>query len=259
MSFKQSKFERPPVPEEEPEINKRKNQEEGEEKANEFRQFLAEQIMLPKEKWDEKFLKYVKEKSQEVEIEPQTPEEERKQVFERYLKNLDLRIEDLKDKRVLDLGSGKRSEFVRECINRGITQDICGLDKRIVPEEVEEALKPHLIKRDFIHEFPVKELDLIITHATLLSPNSETKKVIENALSVLKENGEIRLYPVATGPKENILKQYGYTPEEWEEFLDELSKESDVSYEIRPIDIVVEENKGVSLYQMVVIRKQEKR
>jgi len=229
--------------------------EENKNKINDFRRFLTTQILLPKEEWNERFVQYVKEKSQEEEPEPQTPEEEKQQVFERYLKALDFKIDDLEDKRVLDIGSGIRSEFVQECLDRGITQHIYGLDKRILPEKVEEKYRLNLIRGDYTQEFPVKNLDYVISHAALLKPSSETKKAIQNALSALKKGGEIRIYPIVLGPKETVVKHYGYTPEEWQKLIEGLGKEFGFSYKLRPIDIVIEEDKKPVLYQTLVVQK----
>ena len=108
----------------EPIIEKEK-EERTEENKPAFKKFLTEQISLPSEEWSEDFKKYVDEKYEKGkrEILDRSPEKQRKHDFERYLKGLDLNIEDLKDKKILDLGCGEEGSFVKECLNKKITKE----------------------------------------------------------------------------------------------------------------------------------------
>ena len=49
-------------------------------------------------------------------------------VFSRYLEDFDLKMEDLKDKAVLDVGSGMVPKFVEYCLENGITNKIYAID-----------------------------------------------------------------------------------------------------------------------------------
>src|SRR3989344_7813514 len=48
--------------------------------------------------------------------------------FKRYLKDFDLNIEDLRDKAILDIGSGMVPDFVEYCLKNGITNKIYAVD-----------------------------------------------------------------------------------------------------------------------------------
>ena len=231
----------------------------------ELRRFLAEQISLPREKWDKRFKDYIETKWQEEVkktggIPKPFPHEAREKDLKRYLEKLDLTIEELEGKRILDLGCGD-GNFVKECLDKKITEDIFGFDWRIEPEAVPSDYRGHLIRANFEEEFPMKTFDLIVSFAGVEAPSylgeeKNPKKTMLFALSALKENGEIRIFPVRKASPESGLLGVEYSRKKWQEVLEELEKEKGVKWELKPVDIkVAGVNKDVWLEELLIIKK----
>jgi len=221
-----------------------------------FREFLAEQISLPEKSWSQEFKDYVGKKYQEGKepIPERSPEKEQHLTFERYLKGLDLKEEDLKNKRILDLGCGEKGEFVRECLKRRLTAEAFGLDLKVRPKE-------RFIQGDFEKKIPLGNLDYIISFGGIEAPASvedvcDPKKTLENALNSLKQDGEIRIYPLRKAPPESELKGIEFSRKKWQEILEGLSLKGKIEYELRPIDIRVSGKKpDVWLEEILIIKK----
>jgi len=231
----------------------------------EFRNFLAEQVSLPREKWDERFKDYLEKKWQEETkkqggVPKPFPHETKEKDLKRYLEKLDLSIEELKGKRILDLGCGD-GNFVKECLDKKITEDAFGFDYRIEPEAVPSEYRGHLIRADFEEEFPMKTFDLIEAFASLEAPSfigekKNPKKSLLFALEALKEDGEIRIFPVRKAPPQSGLLGVEYSKKIWQEILRELKDEKGIKWESRPINIrVAGKNKDVWLEELLIIKK----
>lgn len=231
-------------------------------KKLEFEKFIP-QIRLPEEKWSEEFRRYIRKKSTEkkTEISEHSLEEKQRLTFERYLKGLGLKLEDLRGKSILDLGCGEGS-FVKECLDKGITNKIYGLDLRINPKIFGKKYENHFFQGNFEQEFPVGNLDLIISLAGVEAPtNEEDKRNIERALrqalNAIKKDGEIRIYPLRKAPPGSGLKGIEFARRKWEEVLEILS--SEIDYKLIPIDIKVSGKKpDVWLEEVLIIRRKEK-
>lgn len=218
------------------------------------RAFLAEQITLPSSEWSEEFKTLIEEKKREVQIEEDiSPEEERQRIYERYLHDLDLQEEDLRGKRVVDLGCGESATFVHGLVEKGITQEAYGFDR-----DVENMA--HTMRHDYTKKFPVEDIDIAISEGSLTSimytKPDVVEKVINNALDALKENGEIRVYPVfKASPDNDDVPGIHQAEADWEKLLRSLKN---IEYEFRPIDIEMSggHKNDIFLAEMLVIRKQ---
>ncbi len=237
-------------------------EEKKEEEKKQFRQFLAEQIVLPSDKWTEGFEEYVEEKNREEkerEEKELSPEEKRRLDFERYLKGLDLKLQDLEGKRVLDLGCGE-GNFVRQCLEEDISKEVYGLDLNIDQDEYQE----HFFEGDFEEELPVDNLDYVVSFGAIEAlsneeDKSDPKKPLLQAIQALKVGGEIRIFPVRKAPPESDLKGIDFSREKWMEILEDLSSENEISYELKPVDIRVSGKKpDVWLEEVLIIRKKER-
>lgn len=234
----------------------------------EFRKFLLEQIELPETEWQEEFEKYLKQKVKEKdEIKRQlqrkierSEKEVREQEFQRYLKGLDLEIKNLRRKRILDLGCGE-GNFVKECLRRGITDQIYGLDIRLDFREIEKEYQGYFIRSDFEKDLPLSNLDLIISVGALEAreEGSELRKpaqTIKWALGALRPSGEIRIYPIyrvspAGGPKG--IEQARY---QWAKVFEELNRQGGIEWQLRPVDIwVTGEKPDIWLEEVLIIKR----
>ncbi len=232
-------------------------------KSPEFRDWLESQAMSLPEKWDAGFRNYIDKKyteSQEQEGEKGNPERTRQDTWERYLDGLDLKEEDLKDRRVLDLGC-EAGDFVISCLDKDLTEDAYGLDMELKGEALEEKYKKHFFQGNFKDELPVKNLDYIFSiGAVSLFINKETVKpigeTIRNSIAVLNKGGEIRAYPMPRAPEHSDLRGAKESRKAILEILEKLKKELPIEYDFTPIDIKVSgKNKDMWLEDVLTIKK----
>lgn len=250
-----------------PEFGNKFEKIKEEKQSEKFREFLTEQIALPEREWSEEFKNYTKEKYKEqvAECPERSSEEEKRLIFQRYLKGLDLNLEDLKGKRILDLGCGEEGEFVEYCLDRDLAE-VYGLDLSIKPETIEKKYRNYLFKGSFEEELPVKNLDLAISFGAIEAPSNkdeldkmDPRKTLNSVLKSIKENGEIRIYPIRKAPPESKLKGVEFSRKKWLEILDDLSSQGLIRYELKPIDIRVGGKKpDVWLEEALILKKKLK-
>ena len=236
-----------------------------------FKNFLLEQISLPRDKWSDEFKEYVEEKRREAKAlendESPDPsfEENQIKVFNNYLR--DLNIEDnpeyFKDKVVIDLGCGE-GEFVLECLERGEVESIYGLDLSIKKELSSGSSKDNFIEGDFTKTFPFKKADCIISDGSindLIFDENESEnleKLFRNSLDILTENGEIRIAPLHKYYHSEIeLAGVDFSIDKLSKVLKKLSEENLIDFKFEPIDIQVsgKDYKDVWLWETLIIKK----
>jgi len=232
--------------------------------------FLQIQIHLPSDQWDERFRelieKLIKERQnqehQNNKLEEKSPEALRESTFRRYLKGLGLSEEELKDKRVLDLGCGEHGEFIRYLIENGITQKAYGIDLRFDESSVKDELKSHFFKTNFEEIFPVGNLDYIISVGAVSNgiwageEVMNISRIIENSLNALKEGGVILIYPIQESAKATPLSGLLASKQKWDELIKKISQKHNVECEIKPRNIkVIGKNNDIILESVLIIRK----
>lgn len=230
--------------------------------------FLQEQVRLPKDQWNEKFRQLIEEKSREtqqmlektLEEKADSAETLREHTFKRYLEGLGLDKESLQGKKVLDLGCGD-GEFIKYLLEKGITKEAYGIDIQVNEISIEERFKNHIIKANFEENLPVKNVDYIISVgsiSTIIWGGEEViniKRVVENSLAALKENGEIRIYPIQEAAKATPLEALELSKKKWEELITEISRTNKVKCEIAPRNIkVTGKNNDIILESVWIIR-----
>ena len=193
------------------------------------------------------------------------PEKEKEQTFQRYLAGLNLSVEQLKDKKILDLGCGEEGEFIKECIEQGITKEIYGLNSAIKSEEVDEKYKENLLFGDFEAEFPIDDLDYVISVGAI-DPSIEQgdardpQKTILSALESLKDNGEIRIFPIRNAAPDSGLEGIIESRKKWTEILSDLSSRGLIDYELKPIQTKTSVNETDTwTEEVLVIRKKSEK
>lgn len=240
------------------------------ENSNNELKFFREQIRLPREQWDKDFKKLVERKlkqNQEAikELEAkgfceisrkETPEE----TFTRYLEGLKLNEKDLRGKKVLDLGCGKEANFVKLLIKKNITPEAYGIDLQVEESILEEGFKNHIIKANFEEDFPIKNVDYIISVGAVSNgiwageEIMNVKQIIKNSLASLKPEGEIRIYPYQEVPTDTPLKGFLASQKKWEKLLAEITKTQKVEYKIEPVEIKILGG-DVVINSVLIIRK----
>lgn len=234
--------------------------------------FLQEQIRLPKNQWDQRFKELIEEKIKEnqrfqeginEEKLEESPEILEKHIFQRYVKGLGLNEESLKGKRILDLGCGK-GEFIQYLIKQGITSEAYGIDAKIDKITIKDRFKKHFIKGNFEESLPVKNVDYVVSVGAVSNgiwngkEVMNIRRVIENSLLSLNENGEIRIYPIQEPSKATPLEGLKASLKKWKELLTEISQTQKVEYQIKPINIKVSgKNNDIILESVLIIRKKK--
>ena len=219
--------------------------------------------MSSPEERDAGFRNYVDKKyieSQEHESEEEDPEEMRQDTWKRYLDGLDLKEEDLKDKRILDLGCDT-GDFIISCLDKSITKDVYGLDIELKGEALDEKYKKNFFQGNFNDSLPVKNLDYVVSVGAIsLFVNEEVAKnmegTIKSSYTALSEGGEIRIYPMPRVPEDSDLEGAKESREVILKILENIKKELPIEWNFTPIDIKVSgKNKDMWLEEVLTIRK----
>lgn len=230
---------------------------------------------LPPEERSEEFKQLLEEKYNSLLGEENLDELEEDFIIRRYLNHFHFKEEDLKNKTILDVGCGL-GDFIKYCSDKNITPEAYGFDLELNPQLAEGKYMNHLQKGDFTKEIPFqdKKFDYILAYSSLEGlfleeNNEEAKRVFESLLSLLKEKGEIRVYPLRKLPPEiapeavkqnkermEELLQAKEARERWEKTLQELKEEGLIDFKIQPIDIrVLSSRKEFWLEELLIISK----
>ena len=164
-------------------------------------------------------------------------------IYEGYLRRLDLNEEYLKGKKILDLGCWKGS-FVRTCLDQGIVQEVYGMDRELQGEALSEKYAGHFFDGDIRIEMPVTNVDLAVIKAALHmllgeSGIEETAKFLSKVLDVLSQSGEVRIGPIT----QKLIGKYPDDQREIVQMLEILSQNRNIKYEFIPVDISAWERK----------------
>ena len=219
------------------------------------------QIILPPEQWSKEFKDYIKEKWEEKEIKESQygyslqETEFKRRHLERYLKLLNIPLNYLKDKTVLDIGCGRNGEFVKEAREKEIKA--FGLDLKIDLDNISLEERKYFVKADFEKSIPFKNIDLILSigaaNFCIQFSKERLKKVLLSWLKSVKPDGEMRIYPVMLHPiSDNKIQN---EEEKWEEVLKELSLKKNLDFSFQPINFAFGQNEeDVYLNETLIIK-----
>jgi len=211
---------------------------------------LQEQARLPMDRWNEEFRQLIKEKIRENQQEEndeieESPEVLRERTFKRYTEGLGLNENSLRDKKILDIGSSK-GEFVKSLIEKGISSEAYGIDTEFDEAAIENKFKDYITKGNFEEDFPVQNVDYVVSVGAVKS------------LTSLKEDGEIRIYPIQEAAKATPLEGLEKSQQKWNELLTEISETQKVEYRVEPRNIKVTGNSNDIILESVLIIRRKK-
>jgi len=230
--------------------------------------FLQEQARLLESQWDGKFRQLITEKIQEnqqekTKKENESPEILHERTFKRYMEGLGLNEYQLKDKKILDLGCGE-GEFIGSLAEKEITSEAYGIDAALGKYTIEDQIKHRLFQGNFEEDLLIKEVDYVISVGAVSNAIwggeevMNIRSIIEKSLASLKEDGEIRIYPLQEAAKATPLSGIEESQQKWNELLEEISETQDVEYSIKPRDVkVVGNNNDIILESVLIIRRKK--
>ncbi len=230
--------------------------------------FLQEQARLPKDQWSEKFRRLIEEKvkenqQEEIEDTEESPEVLHERTFKRYIEGLGLDENSLRDKKVLDLGSGD-GEFVKTLIEKRITPEAYGIDADLDETLIEDKFKSHLRRGNFEEDLPVQDVDYVVSVGAVSNgiwggeEAMNIRRIVEKSIASLKEDGEIRIYPIQEAAKATPLEGLKQSQQKWNELLLEISEAQRLECKIEPRNIKVTGNSNdIILESVLIIRKKK--
>lgn len=227
--------------------------------------YLQEQINLPKSRWGEDFKKLIEEKTKENQDKKtdesiESPNVLLERAFKRYMNGLGLDEGTLKDKKVLDLGSGD-GEFVKLLIEREITSDAYGIDAELEEKAIENKFNGHFFKGNFEENLPIKNNDYVVSIGAVSNGiwgNEEIidiKRVVEKSFDSLKDGGEMRIYPIQEAAGATPLEGLEESRKKWDELLKEISEVQEIEYRIEPRNIKVDGRDNDIILESVLVMK----
>ncbi len=235
-------------------------------------ELLQQQVRLPEDQWSETFRRLVEEKSrenqQEINEDHERETEEslealQERTFKRYMEGLGLCEESLRGKRIVDLGSGD-GEFVKSLIEKGITSEAYGLDAGVDESAVEERFKNHIVQGYFEEDLPVNDIDYVVSFGAVTdqiwggTELGDIGLIVEKSLASLKEDGEIRMFPIQEPAQATPLKGIQASQEKWKELLTQISATQNVECKIEPRKIkVCGTYNDIILESVLIIRRKK--
>lgn len=230
-------------------------------KSPAFKKWLIEQTEKSPESWSSDFLTYIDKKYQVDggEDEPSL-EQVQETDFQRTLEMLALTNEDIRNKRVFDVGCHDGG-FVITSLKKELTQEVFGLDINLEGEAQNINYQNHFYTGDFTEKLPIDNMDHVLSvGAITLMLNEEErakfKQAIRSAIGAMKQSGDVRVGPIYHVLKGEYLDGVVDSERVLGEVLKELEEEEEIVWKLEPTDISVTGNsKDVLLMRTLIIRK----
>lgn len=227
-----------------------------------FKKWLIEEAGKKPEGWSSDFLAYIemRYKRDASEDEPSI-EQIQEADFQRTLGILDLSIEDIRDKRILDAGCHDGG-FVISSLKKNLTQEVFGLDKELEGAARSAGYQGHFYTGDFTGKLPINDLDHVLSVGAIsLNLNEEArvafKQSLKSTIESIKQGGDVRVGPVYHTLNGEYLAGVAKSERVLGEVLKELEEEDGIVWELKPTDISVTGNdKDVLLMQALIIKRQ---
>ncbi|MDD4409883.1 MAG: hypothetical protein PHW52_04520 [Candidatus Pacebacteria bacterium] len=228
---------------------------------NELMSALEKQVDIPSDQWTPEakaIIHYIRTQKKRVLMnyeEPSTVQEKLRDSYEYYLNDFDLDEDDLKDKKIVDIGCAS-GDFVIHCLENGVTEDIYGIEKykQMRSDDLEfgnridndqwklfEKYDGHILDGDYHDGIPLENVDYILARATMGALGGDLKnrrrviKLIEDSLGRLNENGEFKIFPIS---KDSLRKEQDFDNYEfWKGVAEEITDKTGMKHSFTPTDI----------------------
>lgn len=237
----------------------------------EFRKWLEKEFAAGPENWSDEFLSYIEKRTPGPKLSggidhkkvktysSREADHERnlEASYRRYLSMLDLKPTELAGKKILDLGCGG-GEFISSCLSKGITNEAYGVNYNLDKLNVASDQKRNFMQANFLKPLAIGNIDLAVSVGaiSLHLENPKLKKIIENAIGTVKNGGELRIAPIykaMRGELEYVIEN----EKALLAVLEKLKSELGISWELRPLDILVrKKEKDVMMTNVLIIKKQ---
>lgn len=185
-----------------------------------------------------------------------------KEGFEDYLKSLGLDQQELKGKKILDLGAGDRS-FAAYCLKNGISDQVFSVEpggesyadhmakKEIWTEQQKKAIDEKTVKAlQNSLPFEKESFDVLLSNAAMpgrderfragLSMEEDLSRSYEEIVRVLAKGGEARLGPFFEEKDNDLKEPWQKAIRDWEiatkKKIVELSKRQGLQVEVQRIE-----------------------
>lgn len=244
--------------------------EQVENKLNPFE--LKRQIALPRSGWSSAFQEYIackieEKEKREKELRESTAEETDQEMMEktyaRYLKGFMFTEDDLRDKKIIDMGSGD-GEFIAALTEKKITEKAHGIDAEPSGFSKNEKYKKHFTRSTFESGPVISDADFWVSYGAVSDgiwggeEQIDMRKVLKNALHSVNEDGEVRIFPIQVSGEDRILEGLKDSYKVWNEILPDIARTENVTWELKPVDInIVGRENDVVLQEMLVLKKKK--
>ena len=234
---------------------------EGGEKSKELKALIDK-----KWKRHEKYLVGEGESASEVEDDELTlkelkeeMEKEKEEVYNRYLKDLELSEEDLEGKSILDLGCGEMAPFIQKLMEKDLEVELKGVDIDLDEDHLPEELEGVVEYANFEKEIPEGSYDYVLAYGSIFAYEGRNpERAIFNAVSNLNEGGEMKIMPL----NEPVEGELGPMEEQWDKMnrvLKSIAEEKDLQLKIEEVDFKVsgkdKNNKDIWIRNSVTLKK----
>ncbi|MGM0439162.1 MAG: hypothetical protein ACQEP3_01855 [Patescibacteria group bacterium] len=234
---------------------------EGGEKSKELKALIDK-----KWKRHEKYLVGEGESASEVEDDELTLEElkeemekEKEEVYNRYLKDLELSEEDLEGKSILDLGCGKMAPFIQKLMEKDLEVELKGVDIDLDEDHLPEELEGVVEYANFEKEIPGGDYDYIFAYGSIFAYEwRDPESAILNAVEKLNAGGEMKIMPISE-PVEGDIKPMEKQWNKMKSILEKAAEENNLTLEIKGVDFIIsgndEKNKDIWIRNLATLKK----
>jgi len=131
--------------------------------------------------------------------------------------------------------------------------------------KIDERYRKNFFAQNYGEALPVRNADYVISMASVTNMDwdgeewKDVVNVLQNSLAALKENGEIRLWPIQEAAEATPVEGEDTTNQAWRGKLDAFALENHIQWELRPTGVIVtgNDNNQIYLNSVLILRRQK--